>query len=264
MYDHSTAKLIYITKYKRMITNPAVEPPAPSPILDKTDQPYSHSDPFVTTPNDYQMHQQPSDQHPTQPNEMDPPSPRPDGQGFPLTPNEDSIPDTSNYQGGYYNESYNNYPQHGYTNTGYPQQGSQPWPQQPQQPQQGTNMDYYPQHHHQGGGAGYPNNYYNPHQQPSNYHVSDPYYQQQQMQHSQYYQQHPHGHHHVHSHPPSNGGSVGGGGSNNCTPSPHAASDDSSGDTVNEAKPSPHHFQQQYPHGKPGKHNIYPQFKWYF
>ena len=74
--------------------------------------------------------------------------------------------------------------------------------------------------------------------------------QQQQMQHSQYYQ-HPHGHHHLHPHQTNNGASSGGGGgSNNCTPSPHAGSDDSSGDAVNEAKPSPHYFQQQYPHGK--------------
>ena len=51
--------------------------------------------------------------------------------------------------------------------------------------------------------------------------------------------------------PQSPGG--GGGGSNNCTPSPHAGSDDSSGDAVNETKPSPHYFQQQYPHAKPGK-----------
>ena len=89
---------------KIMITNPAVEPPPPSPILDKTEQPYSHSDPFVTTPNDLQMHsqQQPAEQqqNPPQIHEMDPPSPRPEGQGFPTNAQEDPLQDTGNFQGG--------------------------------------------------------------------------------------------------------------------------------------------------------------------
>ena len=111
-----------------MITNPAVEPPSPSPILDKTEQPYSHSDPFVTTPNDFPMHSQQTEQkQPSQTHEMDPPSPRPEGQGFPITATEDSPQDPGNFQGGggYYGDSYNNYQQQGYPGNGYPQQGSQ-------------------------------------------------------------------------------------------------------------------------------------------
>ena len=234
-----------------MITNPAVEPPSPSPILDKAEQPYSHSDPFVTTPNDFQMHSQQTEPKPgPQMHEMDPPSPRPEGQGLPITPTEDSPQDPGNYQGGggYYGDSYNNYQQQGYPGNGYHQQGSQAWLQH-QQNHHGNNMEYYHQGHHQAG-QGYPHSYYNHPQHPTNYPTSDPYFQQQQMQHSQYYQ-HPHGHHHLHPHQTNNGASSGGGGgSNNCTPSPHAGSDDSSGDAVNEAKPSPHYFQQQYPHGK--------------
>ena len=239
-----------------MITNPAVEPPSPSPILDKTEQPYSHSDPFVTTPNDLQMHsQQPTadqQQHPSQTNDMDPPSPRAEGQGFPLHSPDDPLQDPGNYQGGgsgYYGDSYNGYQQQVYPANGYPQQGSQGW----QHHHQGNNMEYYHQHHQ---GGVYPHNYYNHSQHPANYPPSDPYYQQQQVQNSHYYQ-HPHGHHHLHPHQANNGPpGGGGGGSNNCTPSPHAGSDDSSGDAVNETKPSPHYFQQQYPHVKPGKEEV--------
>ena len=235
-----------------MITNPAVEPPSPSPILDKSEQPYSHSDPFVTTPNVFEMHSQQTEQKPVpQTHEMDPPSPRPEGQALSITPTEDSPQEPGNYQGGggYYGDSYNNYQQQGYPGNGYPQQGSQAWLQH-QQNHHGTNVEYYHQGHHQAG-QGYPHSYYNHPQHPTTYPTSDPYYQQQQMH--QYYQ-HPHGHHHVHPHQTNNvASSGGGGGSNNCTPSPHAGSDDSSGDAVNESKPSPHYFQQQYPHGKSGK-----------
>ena len=91
-----------------MITNPAIEPPSPSPKLDKSDQPYSHSDPFVTAPSDIHWHQQQQEHSQSRFNDMESHSPKEEAVPCPITNNEDSTQEQANYQGGaYYNESYN-------------------------------------------------------------------------------------------------------------------------------------------------------------
>ena len=126
--------------------------------------------------------------------------------------------------------------------------GSRPYSEQEQQDwQQGYGGgSYYPaysQSYSQGGQGWTPASSSSYYPSPGYQGYYPPHPQYHQGSHSDQYNSYGYSHqmaaHHYYNSSSSNGG-----GSNNCTPSPHAGSDDSGGDAVNEVKQHPYYHQK--------------------